>query len=201
MIDRDVARWNDRLPFNVTLCAWCILVGVGVGSSAFAKLLTFDEFGNSSIGQATRKADPGPGGQSSVLTYVLPFSGVQGDVVLTENGDGEDLLRFNGDGTLLFYSSNLNGTPAPADGPAPDSLYPNPVLIPEVGSAGNDGAVYTPSPGQPGYDVSGPSYRFISDGSFATTTPAPAMGTWGLMGLTVLLLGIGARHLRAAKAS
>jgi len=116
--------------------------------------------------------DPGPGGQSNVLMYPLPFVGVPGDVILTESpagGPPSDIIRFNGNSTLLFYSDpftvDTNDCPdSLADGPAPTVLYPSPVILAEVGpEGGTNGATYTPTPGEPGYDPSGPTYTFISD--------------------------------------
>jgi hypothetical protein len=42
-----------------------------------------DEFGNGIgvIGPGFLAPDPGPGGLPSVLTYILPFAGTQGDVL------------------------------------------------------------------------------------------------------------------------
>jgi hypothetical protein len=42
----------------------------------------------------------------------------------------------------------------------------------EVGPEGNNGAVYTPTAGQPGFDPSEPTYHFISDGSAVVPEPA-----------------------------
>jgi hypothetical protein len=136
--------------------------------------LTFDENGNGAFGPGIIAPDPGPGGLPAVLTYHLPFAGVPGDVLLTDADAGDnflDALRFNGNGTLIFYSDNIGGVDALADTPsAPTALYPNQVRIPEVGPEGNNGAFYTPGPNNPGFDPSLPTYHFISDGS----VPEPA---------------------------
>src|SRR5438874_12945959 len=113
--------------------------------------------------------DPGPGGLSPVLIYTLPFLGVQGDVFLTDadfGGAPLDVIRFNGDGTLIFYSDNIGGFDAPADTSGPPTvLYTNRVSIPEIGPEGNNGAFYTPTESNPGFGPLAPSYNFVSDGS------------------------------------
>jgi hypothetical protein len=110
----------------------------------------------------------------------LPFLGTQGDVLINEPGaGGSDVVRFNGDGTLIFYSDNLGGRDAVADTEIPPQAnYPNQALINEVGPEGNNGVIYTPLLGQPGFDASNPTYNFVSDG----TVPEPA---------SLTLLGIG----------
>jgi hypothetical protein len=129
--------------------------------------------------------DPGPGGLDSVLIYTLPFAGYQGDVHLTDDGVLGDVIRFNGDGTLIFYSDNTDGVDALADTPTPpQGAYTNLVTIPEVGPDGDNGAWYTPEEGQPGGigevvtvgQGVGVTYHFISD------TPAvPEPGSLALL--------------------
>ncbi len=178
------------------------LAGLGAASSASALVngnivITVDENGNGTIdGFAGLQGlpsgfqdDPGPGGLNGVLTYDMlgPPGLVAGDVLLQEAGGILDVVRFNpdefgpggGQGSLLFYSDNLDGYDDLADtsGP-PGVLYPNFIIIPE-------GTLYTPGPGQPGF-VTGASapvvYDLISD---VANVPEPA--TWGL-----LLVGFGA---------
>ena len=141
-------------------------------TSAFAqtRLITVDENGNGNIGGTPLPfsigTDPGPGGWSGVLIYSLPFTGLQGDVGLfdADFGVNLDYIRFNGDGTLIFYSDNVGGFDARGDTPAPPlALYPNLVQINEIGTDSSNGAFYTPTPSQPGWNSSGPTYHFISD--------------------------------------
>ena len=161
-----------------------VLLGVARPSTATA--IVVDENGHGFadgvplsfvIGQ-----DPGPGGLNNVLIYTLPFTGTQGDVGLTDADFGNltlDYLRFNGNGTLIFYSDNIGGADALADTPSPPlAFYTNLLRIPEVGPEGNNRAFYTPLAGQPGFSP-GVTYQFISDG---TTVPEPA---------TLCLLGTG----------
>lgn len=137
-------------------------------------VITIDENGIGNINGTplpfAMQPDPGPGGLNPVLTYFLPFAGLQGDVGLQDNNGVDppgailDYLRFNGNGTVVFYSDNIDGFDALADTPAPPSaFYPNRVIIPEIGPEGNNGAFYTPTPNQPGWDPSNPTYHFISD--------------------------------------
>ena len=135
--------------------------------------------------------DPGPGGLSGVMTYNLlnPPGLVAGDVLLSDAGPILDVVRFNPGqnfGSLVFYSDNLDGFDSLADttGP-PRLLYSNVLIVPEVGTEANNGAIYTPLAGQPGF-VAGAAapvtYNLISDGAGATPVPEPG---------TLILLGSG----------
>jgi hypothetical protein len=180
------------------VAAWLPLL---VAGTAFAQgpVISFDEFGNGAFGPGFLAPDPGPGGLNPVLTYNLPFAGVPGDVFLHDaNEPGNpflDVLRFNGNGTLVFYSDNIDGADAPGDTPAPPgAFYPNQVHIPEVGPEGNNGAIYTPLPGQPGFDPGFlPTYNFVSDGVVPEPSTALLLA-WG-----PALLAIVQRRRRAKK--
>jgi hypothetical protein len=118
---------------------------------------------------------------------------LSGDVLLSdENGLG-DVIRFNsnevfsnGDaGALLFYSDRVDGFDALGDTPSPPgAFYPNIVHLSETGTEDNNGATYTPTPGQPGFilGVRGTlTYDFISDGN-----PVPEPASVCLAGLGFL---------------
>jgi len=176
-----------------------VLGGIWLAPGGHAALITVDENGNGigTIGDGSLKPDPGPGGLASVLTYNLPFTATQGDVLLSSIEPVSpfpvvfDVIRFNGNGTLDFYSDNVPIADSLADTPSPPGfLYANQITIPEVGPEGNNGAFYTPTAGHPGFDTSGPTFHFISDGS---AVPEPAsiviLGT-GLLGSPSLPAGV-----------
>jgi hypothetical protein len=149
------------------LAVICVLSGLRAEAQA---VITIDENGNGigTLGRGVLAPDPGPGGLPSVLTYGLPFAGVQGDIGFTAAEGVFDFVRFNGNGTVVFYSDNVPTADSLGDTPGPPlGFYENLIFIPEVGPEGNNGAIYTPTAGQPGYDPSGPTYHFISDGTAA----------------------------------
>jgi hypothetical protein len=164
------------------LAALGLLLG-GVGQ-ARAGSITVDESGNGigTVGRGFLAPDPGPGGLPAVLIYNLPFAGLQGDVLIKDGsltGLLGDVVRFNGNGTLIFYSDTPPIDSIPGDTPSPPgALYPNQAIVAEIGPEGNNAVIYTPTANQPGFDVSNPTYTFVSDG----TVPEPA---------SLTLLGIG----------
>jgi hypothetical protein len=207
-----------QLYLRVTLVVAVALLFLHT-TSAFADnfpLITVDENGNGTLlfpgsppvpTHGALAADPGPGGLASVLTYNLlgPPALVAGDVLMTDGGGLQDVVRFNPAGTggnpaypasLLFYSDNLDGFDSIGDTPTPPhAFYANVVIIPELGPEGNNGAVYTPTAGQPGF-IAGFSvtYHFISDGSAVPQVPEPASITLLGIGLAGLLIAKRKRH-------
>jgi hypothetical protein len=129
------------------------------------------------------------------LYYSFGTTTLPGDVVLLEpqapTGTISDLLRFDGTGGVYFFSDE-DGPPIDlADVPViPQTI--NPVVINEVGPEGNNGAFYTPAPGQPGFDTSGVlpgvAYNIISD------VPEPASATLLLAGTGLWLLNVTRRR-------
>ena len=168
---------------------------------------TIDENGPALLGgpiagysSGAYKLDP----SSGTVGWYYPLAGsgapsAPGDVVLMEpqapTGTISDLLRFDGQGGVFFFSDLEPGDPNPDKADVPVIPQPiNPVIINEVGPEGNNGALYAPLPGQPGYDVSGIfpgiQYNIISD------VPEPASGALVLAGTALWLLK-GARRKKS----
>jgi hypothetical protein len=163
------------------------------GMANAGPVITIDENGNGigTVGPFFIAADPGPGGLGAALNYNLPIIGVQGDITFgLEPGIvfGGDLIRFNGNGTVIFYSDNVGGFDSLADTfSPPGALYANILDLQEVGPECCNGVFgYTPTIGQPGYDPSGPTYNFVSD--------VPEPETYAMMLAGLGLLGFVARR-------
>ncbi len=161
--------------------------------------ITIDENGHGDVNGTplaftTNGTNPNPPFQTGVLQYTLPFSGISGNVELIEPETGipGDVLQFLGNGTVNFYSKPDadNSLAERYTPPIPPAPVPNTVILTETGSPGNDGAIYTPTAGQPGYDTSGPTYHFISDSPSASTVPEPAsLALLALGGIAALMIG------------
>lgn len=127
----------------------------------------------------------------ATLEYTLPFAGVAGDLLLTEPNSSQisDVLRFDGNSHVYFFSDLDAGQNQLADVGLP-SVYISPnVTIAETGTEGvATSALYIPSAGQPGYKAAGPvAYQIISD--------VPEPGTAVLGGLcSGLLLVLNSRR-------
>jgi hypothetical protein len=181
-------EWVMKVRVFVGVVCMLAMLAANTFGQAGTPTVTVDENGNGNFNGTplpfTLAPDPSPGGGASVLTYSLPFAGSPGDVLLLEPGSTgvlSDLIRFNGNGTLLFYSdvSAVDPADALADVGLPSEFSPVQLTIQELGPEGNNGAVYTPGPGQPGFDPAFlPSYNIVSD------VPEPA--SFGLVGLGLL---------------
>lgn len=187
--------------------AACLILAGGISAQAqnpSSQLVVIDENGNGTLGlpasglttlTAFLSNDPGPGGLPNVLTYKLPFATLQGDVFLTDDAPTgaisvQDLLRFDGDGTVRFYSDSSDGSQDLADTPGfPTARYTNTFTLAEVGPEGDNGAFYVPMPNQPGFDPTfNPIYRFVSDSPVPEASTSVGLGVLlSLASLTVFL--------------
>jgi PEP-CTERM motif len=163
-------------------------------------IITMDENGNayltpSQLFPYTIGTDPNSG--IATLEYTLPFAGVAGDVLLQEVAGGplSDVLRFDGNSHVYFFSDNADGVDSLADVGLPTVFSANaagPFL--ETGTEGGfQNYMYTPSATGPGAVGNGTVYTFniISD------VPEPgSMLLAGLGGGLMLLLNLKRRIAR-----
>jgi hypothetical protein len=187
-----------RVLSTLAVCASVLAASV---ASSFAQtnriVVSFDENGNGSFGSTAFSggllpADPSGGIAGPVLAYTLPILVTSGDLALTEpnqpTGTFSDLVRFfNAPGafqTVILFYSDFSAVDPPtdlADTGLPQS--PNAFVIPEVGPENNNGALWTPSLGQPGFDLNNQAgtYNIMSD-----VVPEPAPSLLLLGGVTLL---------------
>jgi hypothetical protein len=184
---------------TLVTCAFAVSAG-SLFAQAIPNIYSFDENGNASYNGAAvppghlLAIDPSGGIAGPVLAYQLPTLVTPGDLALVEAGAGtgatnSDIVRFfnstaNPNQTLLlFYSDFGPGDPPTdlADTGLPFS--PNAFQINEVGPEGNNGALWAPVAGTPGFDPSGiiTQYNIISD------VPEPGTGALFLSGVGVLV--------------
>jgi hypothetical protein len=125
----------------------------------------------------------------SALTYNLPFSGQEGSLVLTDPNFSDlpmEILIFNGAGNVFFFAGNMPGSAAYV--PSPPALDSTSLaFVSDTGPEASSSATFTPSPGDPGYDPSGPTY-FIDNGTTPVAAPTPEPGSIVLLATGTLLL-------------
>jgi hypothetical protein len=155
--------------------------------------MTLDPYPDSVVGYTLGSLETDPVSGLVGLAYHLGGVAVlAGDVLLVEpGGDISDLIRFDGTDRVFFFSELEPGelNPDLADViQIPEAI--NPVILSEIGPEWNNGALYAPAPGMPGFDPSetllGVQYVFISD------VPEPGS-------LSLLLCGVGLLGFTAAQ--
>jgi hypothetical protein len=168
-----------------TLAIFVTTSTIALTAALAQPVITVDELGKGNFGgtplPSGPKADPFSG--IVTLAYQLPFPGTPGDVMLFEPGPQpappSDLMRFDGQGFLYFFSDSTDGPPFdPADVaqlPPPIASLPRISLL-ENGPEGNNGAFYNPAGGNPGDNTAGATYHFISD------VPEPGSGLFLALG-------------------
>jgi hypothetical protein len=174
---------------SLAFLALALVFSTAKAHAAVLVNVTFDEFGNGTASTTAQTVtlptffttDPTGGVAGNVLVYQMPFAVTQGDVIMTEPGFFttvvlSDVVRFidvGNAGFAIFYSDNGDGVDSLADiSGLPVNVMTNFVTIPEVGpEVGPNGAVYTPTVGQPGFINSdfAPTYNILSD----STAPEP----------------------------
>jgi len=164
-------------------------------------------FGTSTPLTHSLAPDPALGGLNS-LTYTLgEIPIIPGDLMMTESNPTllgpaatvSDIVRFNtpGPSTLTFYSDTTPPVDSIADTGFP-AITAVAVVLPEVGPEGNNGLIYTPMSGQPGFSFDPAfaiTYDLVSDGTVPLPTALPLFAT-GIGGLGLL----GWRRKRKAQA-
>jgi hypothetical protein len=155
-------------------------------------VIQFDQFGNGLIdstpisGYLSSYSDGT--NTFSALTYNLPFTGQEGSLVLTDPNFSDlpmEILIFDGAGRVFFFAGNMPGSDAYVASP-PALDYTSLVFVSDTGPEDSSTATFTPSPGDPGYDLSGPTY-VIDNGVTPVSAPTPEPGTMVLIATGVLL--------------
>ena len=177
-----------KKTFGIAACIG-ILAASATSVFALGAILTIDEAGDayltpSQLFPYTIGTDPISG--LSTLEYTLPFAGVAGDVLLQEPGGSaiSDVLRFDGDFHVFFFSEVEAGQAQLADVGLPSTFITPNVTIAESGTEGVfTYAYYTPTSTQPGYKPASPGmeYYIISD------VPEPSVMMLGGLGGGLLL--------------
>jgi hypothetical protein len=182
-----------------------VMLAVGVTAAiavttAFSQpVITVDEFGVGTFNGVPITSGMALDVSSGLTTmsYTLPFSAVRGDVVIFEPASGvvSDVLRFDGNNTLFFFSDVSLADPkdSPADVGLPSTYLGNTVIFSETGpEAGPNGLFgYTPGVNDPGVNTAGAIYNFISD--------VPEPGSLTLLACGLGICGFGIRRRKLAR--
>ncbi len=203
---------NSKISSVSAVFIAALVFGVCLPASA-ATIILIDVNGNGSIDFGTGptfipgslQQDPGPGGQSAVLTYTLNAPNLtEGDLLLNFGGKLQDVIRFNPAGSggdpnylasVLFYASSPTGMYSLADTSQPPfANYANTLAVAGIVSGGTIGGQYTPLSGQPGYVPNfAVSYAITGD-----TVPEPSSVSIVLSGVVVVAV-LGRKQLLRAR--
>jgi hypothetical protein len=178
-----------KKTFGIAACIG-MLAASATSVFAFGPVLTIDESGNAYLTASEPFAFTNalePISAMSTLQYTLPFAGVAGDVLVQEQGGSaiSDILRFDGNFHVYFFSDYAAGSTEPADVGLPSVFMTPNVTVTEYGTEDvSVDAWYTPIAGQPGYKPAAPGmqYHIISD------VPEPGTMLLGGLGGGLLLL-------------
>src|SRR4051812_27638189 len=98
---------------RLCIAALAALTWMAAPAAAAVPIITVDEYGNSlgniAVGPGFLSPDPISG--FVTLTYILPFPGNAGDVILIEPSTSQpsDVIRFPGNGRMYFFSEASEG--------------------------------------------------------------------------------------------
>jgi hypothetical protein len=195
---KGVSTMQSRFQLIRTLVVFGLLVFIAGSVSAQNFNITLDEYGNGIFNGSPLPFSPSAvettfSGQATLM-YQLPFTVVRGDLILTDGTVFGDIVRFdnNAAGGVAYFFSDL---PESGEFPVPfaDKGIPNPsplapVIMPEIGPEGSNGATYFANIGLPGSailpgQVLPVNYTIISDG---VAVPEPS--AFALLGAGLLLM-------------
>jgi hypothetical protein len=137
-----------------------------------------------------------PNSGMSTLEYTLPFAGVAGDVLLQDAAGGplSDVLRFDGNFHVFFFSDQDDPIPSLADVGLPAQLLANTAgpFVEQALGGGQMGVFYTPTANQPGFKAAAPGtmYEIVSD------VPEPCLTALGGLSGVLLILKTLKRRFR-----
>lgn len=185
-----------RALLGIGICVGILAASATSGLAGIFAIYTLDNTGNAyytagDLSPATQATDPVSG--LTTLEYTLPFAGTAGDVLFQQNASGPvtDLLRFDGNSHVYFFSTDGVGSPAyVAALPATGSPNAGPFIL-QNSSATLASQNYNPTSGQPGYNA-GTQY------SVNVVVPEPSPMVLGAMGCLVLLFFSTRRLVRRA---
>lgn len=177
-----------KKTFGIGACVGILATSLTSVFGQIGQVIYMDEDGNAFITASQPfpyavATEPDSG--ISTLEYTLPFAGVAGDVLLTDPGGSRisDVLRFDGNSHVYFFSEVEPGQTQLADVGLPSTLITPNVTIAESGTEGvSTYAYYTPTSAQPGYKSAAPgtTYYIVSD------VPEPSVMMFGSLGGGVL---------------